>query len=111
MPCVFYYKLNSHFASSSIPFFSIRVRTTLISMMNTNSTRPIVNKTCLCKSAAYPISLTIAVVRKRTELNGNGGFTELPATKVIAIASPIALPVPKYDGCNDTGFLPPGSSP
>ena len=28
----------------------------------------------------------MAVVRKRTELNGNGGLTELPATSVIAIA-------------------------
>ena len=36
-----------------------------------------------------------AVVRKRTELNGRGKFTELPDTSVIAIASPMALPVPK----------------
>ena len=66
----------------------------LIIKINTNNTTPVAIIVSLCKSAAYPISLTIAVVRKRTELNGNGGFTELPATKVIAIASPIALPVP-----------------
>ena len=53
-----------------------------------------VNKTCLCVSAEYPISDTIAVVRKRTELNGNGTLIALPATNVIAIASPIARPTP-----------------
>ena len=49
----------------------------------------------LCSPDAYPISATIAVVRKRTELNGSGKFTELPDTSVIAIASPMALPVPR----------------
>ena len=44
---------------------------------------------------AYPISETIPVVKKRTELNGKGTFTEFPATSKIAIASPIALPTPR----------------
>ena len=54
-----------------------------------------VNNTSLCSPDAYPISATIAVVRKRTELNGSGKFTELPDTSVMAIASPMALPVPR----------------
>ena len=62
--------------------------------MNTNNTRPMVNSTCLCKPDAYPISLTIAVVRNLTELNGSGKLTELPETRVIAMASPIARPTP-----------------
>ena len=37
---------------------------------------------------------TIAVVRKRTELKGSGRFTELPDTRLMAIASPMARPVP-----------------
>ena len=63
-------------------------------IIKTNSTRPMVKRTCLCTPAAYPISLTIAVVRKRTELNGRGMLTELPDTRVIAIASPMARPTP-----------------
>lgn len=63
--------------------------------MNTNSTNPMVNSTFLCIPDEYAISLTMAVVKKRTELNGIGRFTELPATKLIAIASPIARPTPK----------------
>ena len=54
-----------------------------------------VNSTCLCSPDAYPISLTIAVVRNLTELNGSGALTLLPDTRVIAIASPIALPTPR----------------
>ena len=65
-----------------------------MSIMNTNRTSPIVNSTSRCSPEAYPISLTIAVVRKRTELKGSGRLTELPDTSVIAIASPIALPTP-----------------
>ena len=53
-----------------------------------------VNNTSV-QSDRYPISATIAVVRKRTELNGSGKFTELPDTSVIAIASPMALPFPE----------------
>ena len=68
---------------------------TLMIMINANNTRPMVNNTSLCSPDAYPISATIAVVRKRTELNGSGKFTELPDTSVIAIASPMALPVPR----------------
>ena len=64
----------------------------LMIMINANNTRPMVNNTSLCSPDAYPISATIAVVRKRTELNGRGKFTELPDTSVIAIASPMALP-------------------
>ena len=37
----------------------------------------------------------MAVVRKRTEWKGSGMFTELPDTRLIAMASPIALPVPR----------------
>ena len=51
-------------------------------------------RTCLCVPSDYPMSETIADVKKRTELNGSGTLTELPATNVIAIASPTALPVP-----------------
>ena len=40
------------------------------------------------------MSLTIAVVRKRTELNGSGMLTALPDTRLIAIASPSARPIP-----------------
>lgn len=72
----------------------MRVRQPLMIIINTNRTSPIVNNTSLCNPEAYPISLTIAVVRKRTELNGRGRLTELPDTSVIAIASPIALPTP-----------------
>ena len=54
-----------------------------------------VNSTCLCSPEEYPISLTIAVVRNRTELNGNGTLTLLPDTSVIAIASPMARPTPR----------------
>ena len=46
------------------------------------------------KRQAYPISDTMAVVRKRTELNGRGRFKELPDTRLMAMASPMALPVP-----------------
>lgn len=42
-----------------------------------------VNSTCLCSPEEYPISLTIAVVRNRTELNGNGTLTLLPDTSVM----------------------------
>ena len=63
-----------------------------------------VNKTCLCTPPAYPISATIAVVRNLTELNGSGTFTELPDTRLIAIASPIALPTP-----STTAVMIPGS--
>ena len=54
-----------------------------------------VNNTCLCSPEEYPISLTMAVVRNRTELKGRGTFTLLPDTSVIAIASPIARPTPR----------------
>ena len=54
-----------------------------------------VNNTCLCSPEEYPISLTMAVVRNRTELKGRGAFTLLPDTSVIAIASPIARPTPR----------------
>ena len=47
-----------------------------------------------CVPEAYPISETIPVVKKRTELNGKGRLTEFPATNKIAIASPIARPTP-----------------
>ena len=36
----------------------------------------------------------MAVVKKRTELNGSGRDTAFPATNKIAIASPIARPTP-----------------
>ena len=35
------------------------------------------------------------MVRKRTELNGSGRFTEPPATRLIAMASPSARPIPR----------------
>ena len=54
-----------------------------------------VNSTCLCRPAAYPISLTIAVVRNLTELKGRGILTELPDTRVIAMASPMARHPPR----------------
>ena len=62
--------------------------------MNTYNPRPTVNRTFLCKPLAYPISLTICVVNVLTELNGNGIFTAPPATILLAIASPSALPMP-----------------
>ena len=63
-------------------------------MINANSTRPMVNNTSRCSPAAYPISDTMAVVRKRTELKGRGRLTELPDTRLMAMASPMARPVP-----------------
>ena len=63
-------------------------------MIKINSTSPIVNSTCLCVPLAYPISETMAVVKKRTELNGSGRDTAFPATNKIAIASQIARPTP-----------------
>ena len=73
----------------------MNVKTKLIIMIKMNNTKPIVKSTSRWVPEAYPISETIPVVKKRTELNGKGTFTEFPATSKIAIASPIALPTPR----------------
>lgn len=67
----------------------------LITMIKTKRTSPIEKSTILWVSAAYPISDTIAVVKNRTELKGSGGFTALPDTRLIAMASPMARPIPR----------------
>ena len=63
-----------------------------------------VNKTCRCRPAAYPISLTMAVVRNLTEQKGKGMFTEPPDTRLIAMASPMARPVPSTTAVIIPGF-------
>ena len=96
--------LRCPYSLSSAPFFSILFSTTLMIIMNTNSTSPMVNSTCLCSPEGSPISLTMAVVRNRTELKGSGTLTLLPDTSVIAIASPMARPTPRTIAAHDSGF-------
>ena len=63
--------------------------------MKIKSIKAIENNACLCKPEEYDISLATAVVRKRTLLNNPGILGTFPDTIITAIASPIALPIPK----------------
>ena len=55
----------NHFISPVIFFSFLQdpVRLMFMHMMKAKSTSPMVNNTCLCSPAAYPISDTMAVVR------------------------------------------------
>ena len=46
----------------------------LIMSMNTNNTTPVAIRACLCRSVAYPISITIFVVRVLTPLSIPSGI-------------------------------------
>ena len=65
-------------------------------MMNRNSTSPTENSALRWSDPydAYDISDTMAVVRNRTDPSSYGIRGTLPDTMMIAIASPIARPMP-----------------
>ena len=64
--------------------------------MKTNSTTAVPIKASLCRSVAYPISITILAVRVLTPLVSDSGMIGwLPATITTAIVSPIARPIPR----------------
>ena len=69
--------------------------------MNKKSTTPVANNISWCVPAAYPISSAIFVVSGLALSSNDVGIAvELPATKITAIVSPNALPIPSITPAN-----------